>query len=44
MLKAAIRGDTAATLAPAANLAGIAVVAGTLACLRLRRGLAPLRS
>lgn len=44
MLKAAIRGDTAATLAPGAILSGIAVVAGTLACLRLRRGLAQLTS
>jgi ABC-2 type transport system permease protein len=44
MLKAAIRGDAAGTLAPAAILGGIAVVAGTLACMRLRRGLAPLKS
>jgi ABC-2 type transport system permease protein len=44
MLKAAIRGDAAGTLAPAAILGGIAVVAGTLACTRLRRGLAPLKS
>jgi ABC-2 type transport system permease protein len=44
MLKAAIRGDTAGTLRPAAVLGAIAVTAGTTACLRLRRGLAPLRS
>jgi hypothetical protein len=44
MLKAALRGDTAATFGPAALLGGIAVVAGTTACLRLRRGLAQLRS
>jgi ABC-2 type transport system permease protein len=44
MLKAAVRGDAAGTLAPAAILGGIAVVAGTTACLRLRRGLAQLRS
>jgi len=44
MLKAAIRGDAAATLGPAAILGGIAVVAGTTACLRLRRGLAQLKS
>jgi ABC-2 type transport system permease protein len=44
MLKAAVRGDTAGTLRPAAVLGAIAVAAGTTACLRLRRGLAPLRS
>jgi ABC-2 type transport system permease protein len=44
LLKAAVRGDTTGTLVPAAVLGGIAVVAGTLACLRLRRALAPLRS
>jgi ABC-2 type transport system permease protein len=44
MLKAAIRGDAAATLGPAAALGAIAVGAGTTACLRLRRGLAQLRS
>jgi ABC-2 type transport system permease protein len=44
MLKAAVRGDAAATLGPAALLSAIAVAAGTLACLRLRRGLAQLRS
>jgi ABC-2 type transport system permease protein len=44
MLKAAVRGDTAGTLGPAAVLGGIAVVAGATACLRLRRGLAQLRS
>jgi len=44
MLKAALRGDTAGTLGPAAILGAIAVVAGTIACLRLRRGLAQLRS
>jgi ABC-2 type transport system permease protein len=44
MLKAAVRGDTAGTLRPAAVLGAIAVTAGTTACLRLRRGLAPLRS
>lgn len=44
MLKAAARGDAAATLGPAALLSAIAVAAGTLACLRLRRGLAQLRS
>lgn len=44
MLKAAVRGDTAGTLGPATILAGITVVTGTLACLRLRRGLAQLRS
>lgn len=44
MLKAAIRSDTAGTLGPAAVLGAIAVAAGTTACLRLRRGLAQLRS
>jgi ABC-2 type transport system permease protein len=44
MLKAAVRGDAAGTLGPAAFLAGIAVAAATIACLRLRRGLAQLRS
>jgi len=44
MLKAAIRGDAAGTLAPAAILGGIALVAGAIACMRLRRGLALLRS
>jgi ABC-2 type transport system permease protein len=44
MLKAAVRGDTAGTLGPAAVLGGIAVVAGTTACLQLRWGLAQLRS
>jgi ABC-2 type transport system permease protein len=44
MLKAAVRGDAAGTLGPAAVLGAIAVAAGTLACLRLRRGLAQLRS
>ena len=44
MLKAAVRGDAAGTLGPAAILAAIAMVAGTTACLRLRRGLAQLRS
>lgn len=44
MLKAAVRGDTGGTLAPAAILAGIAVAAGTTACLRLRRGPAELRT
>jgi ABC-2 type transport system permease protein len=44
MLKAAVRGDTAGTLGPAAVLGAIAVVAGTTACVRLRRGLAQLRS
>jgi ABC-2 type transport system permease protein len=44
MLKAAMRGDAAGTFGPAAVLAGIAVVAGTTACLRLRRGLAQLKS
>jgi ABC-2 type transport system permease protein len=44
MLKAAVRGDAAGTLRPAAVLGGIAVAAGTIACLRLRRGLAQLRS
>jgi hypothetical protein len=44
MLEAAVRGDTAATLAAAALLGGIAVAAGTVACLRLRRGPAELRS
>jgi ABC-2 type transport system permease protein len=40
MLKAAVRGDAAGTLSPAAVLGAIAVAAGTTACLRLRRGLA----
>ena len=44
MLKAAVRGDTAGTLGPAAILAAIAVAAGATACLRLRRGPAQLRS
>jgi ABC-2 type transport system permease protein len=44
MFKAAIRGDAAGTLRPAAVLGGIAVAAGATACLRLRRSLAPLRS
>jgi ABC-2 type transport system permease protein len=44
MLKAAVRGDAAATLVPAAVLGAIAAAAGTLACLRLRRGLARLKS
>lgn len=44
MLKAAVRGDAAGTLGPAAVLGAIAVAAGTTACLRLRRGLAQLRS
>jgi len=44
MLKAAARGDTAGTLAPAVVLGAIAVVAGATACLRLRRGLAQLRT
>jgi ABC-2 type transport system permease protein len=44
MLKAAIRGDAAGTFGPAAILGGIAVAAGTTACLRLRRGLAQLKS
>ena len=44
MLKAAVRGDAAGTLGPAAILGGIAIAAGTIACLRLRRGLAQLRS
>ena len=44
MLKAAVRGDVIGTLGPACVLAGIAVVASTLACLRLRRGLAQLKS
>ncbi len=44
MLKAAVRGDAAGTLGPAAVLGVIAVAAGTTACLRLRRGLAQLRS
>jgi ABC-2 type transport system permease protein len=43
MLKAAVGGDTAGTLGPAAILGAIAVAAGTTACLRLRRGLAQLR-
>jgi len=44
MLKAAIRGDATGTLAPAAILGAIAVAAGATACLRLRQGLARLRS
>jgi ABC-2 type transport system permease protein len=44
MFKAAIRGDAAGTLDPATVLGGIALVTGTLACLRLHRGLAQLRS
>ncbi len=44
MLKAAVRGDAAGTLGPAAVLGAIAAAAGTTACLRLRRGLAELRS
>jgi ABC-2 type transport system permease protein len=44
MLKAAIRGDTAATLGPATILGAIAIAAGTTTCLRLRRGLAQLTS
>jgi len=44
MLKAAIPGDAAGTLGPAAILSAITVVAGTIACLRLHRGLAQLRS
>jgi ABC-2 type transport system permease protein len=44
MLKAAVGGDAAGTLGPAAVLGAIAMVAGALACLRLRRGLAQLRS
>lgn len=44
MLNAAIRGDAAASLAPAAILGAIAAAAGTIACLRLRRGLAQLTS
>jgi ABC-2 type transport system permease protein len=44
LLKAAVRGDAAGTLAPAAVLGAIAVVVGTLACLRLRRSLAQLSS
>ena len=44
MLKAVVRGDPAGTLGPAAVLGAIAVAAGTTACLRLRRGLAQLRS
>ena len=44
MFKAAARGDAAGTLGPAAVLGGITVAAGTAACLRLRRGLAQLRS
>jgi len=44
MFKAAISGNAAGTLGPAAILGGIAVAAGTTACLRLRRGLAQLKS
>lgn len=44
MLKAAVRGDTAGTLGPAAALGAIAAAAGTTACLRMRRDLAQLRS
>lgn len=44
MFKAALRGDTAATLGPAAILGAIAAAAGLAACLRLRRGLAQLKS
>jgi ABC-2 type transport system permease protein len=44
MLKAAIRGDAAGTLRPAAILVAIAIAAGTIASLRLRRGVAQLRS
>ncbi|MGH3303775.1 MAG: ABC transporter permease [Streptosporangiaceae bacterium] len=44
MLKAALRGNTAATLRPAAILGAITIVAGTLACQRLRSGLAQLKS
>ena len=41
---AALRDDAAGTLGPAAVLGAIAMVAGTTACLRLRQGLAQLRS
>jgi ABC-2 type transport system permease protein len=44
MFKAAIRGDPTGTLGPAAVLAGIALIAGATACLRLREGLAQLKS
>lgn len=44
MLKAAVRGDVAGMLIPAAILGAIAVVTGTIACVRLRRGLAQLKS
>jgi ABC-2 type transport system permease protein len=44
MLKAAIDGDTAGTLGPAAVLGTIGIAAGTVACLRGRQGLAQLRS
>ncbi len=44
MFEAAVRGDAAGTLGPAAILGATAVAAGTIACLRLRRGPAPLRS
>ncbi len=39
-LKAAVRGDAAGALGPAAVLGAIAVAAGTTACMRLRWGLA----
>jgi ABC-2 type transport system permease protein len=44
MLKAAVRGDAAGTLRPAAVLGAITVAAGATACLRLRRGPAQLSS
>jgi ABC-2 type transport system permease protein len=44
MLKAAVRGDVAGMLVPGTILGAIAVVAGTVACVRLRRGLAQLKS
>jgi ABC-2 type transport system permease protein len=44
MLKAAVRGNAAATLVPAAVLGAIAAAAGATAGLRLRRGLAWLKS
>jgi ABC-2 type transport system permease protein len=44
MLRAAVRGDAAGTLGPAAILGAVAAAAGTTACLRLRRGLAKLTS